>query len=326
MNSDSEEEFRQEREEIRFSESGSESEKEEQVFDINSDSEDEGILEQFKLHNRTHAVEQQESEESEEDWGTKNDYYLNEEEDSDNSDEEKEALKIQQKQLEDLNEDDFVSNLKFKPKITQKQKNKNITFYKNEVKKYEGVQNQLVSLYLLNISFYFAVESTMDCTNHPVLTTLEEIRGLLQKYEDLGLGMNDENTADLSGEDISDDESIGAEEIERRMLEQSDSESINAEEDEQDFNDNESGIDPTMFEQDSDHEQFSNEDSDSAEILTESTGFPIEEYVPIKPKRHTKKQDTFGESENLDLDLDDKRKRKKSLRFHANRVEKVFSN
>jgi hypothetical protein len=310
---DSEDEFTKQREQIHFDSEKEDEDEFEQVLDLDL-SEDEEMLQQFKMHNKTNYQEnEEEAEEESNNWGKRGDYYQDESED-DEEQEELEALKIQKRQLQELDHSDFIEELKPKKNIplneqiiqnietlTEKERKKLfkkklplVREFLKEFKKYSKVEVENVKLenikniYLMNISFYFAlITSSLNLVdkNHPVLEKLHYLKDMLNTLNSYYVDEQSELDEAVEDQDVTFEE-----EEEIVDYEESSEESL----------------------------ERSNEDT--------NVKFPFEEYVPLQgPTRLPKlKSDNFGENINLnDGDLEEKRAHKKSLRFHANRAQNV---
>ncbi|KAJ3260658.1 hypothetical protein HK103_000290 [Boothiomyces macroporosus] len=308
-------------------------ESEQEVFgmDYDEDSvEEEELLEKFKAHNR-HFLEpksdDEEEHEEEDGWGqSRNDYYVSDEATDDEAkEEEQEALRLQKKQVETFEEQDFLddnfenliknklksverkefnldeaeviqpnlSNLSVKEQMRLLKKNMpDILKYQKEFSviwselQNEGERDEVLFLkYLYLANLAYFLAMAASETN---TRTTHPAIDHLKKFEAL---------VSKSQQLVDEDQEESIEE-DYELVEQEDISAQSSEEEEE----QERAV------------EESEEESDAA----------IEEYQPYIPLKKKKKNASglFGEGEDIaEVDLEDKIRQKKSLQFHVNRVD-----
>ncbi|KAJ3269498.1 hypothetical protein HDV01_001344 [Terramyces sp. JEL0728] len=303
---------------------------EQEVFGMDYDddsAEEEELLEKFKAHNR-HVLEPNSDNEEEQDeagWGSsRNDYYVSDEATDDEAkEEEQEALRLQKKQVETFEEQDFLdddfenliqnklkdverkefnldeaeriqpnlSNLSVKEQMRLLKKNMpDILKYKKEFSViWEELQDEedrdevLFLKYLYLANLAYFLAMAASDTN---TRTSHPVVDHLKKFEELVSQSKQQTKVDDVEEDVEDDDV------------------------EEEFED--------LIEEEQEFEQDVVQDEEGSEDEL------VQEYKPLVPLKKKKKYSSgaFGEGEDIaEVDLQDKILKKKSLQFHVNRVD-----
>ncbi|KAJ3323113.1 hypothetical protein HDV06_002125 [Boothiomyces sp. JEL0866] len=300
-------------------------------YDDDSVEEEEELLEKFKAHNR-HIFEPKSDDEDEQQeadgWGqSRNDYYVSDEATDDEAKEEElEAMRLQKRQVEAFEEQDFMddnfenlirnklstvdrkeynldeteviqtnlSNLSVKEQLRLLKKNmpdilkyqKEFSVIWNELQYDEDKDDVLFLKYLYLANLAYFLAMAASETN---TRGSHPVVDHLKKFESL---------VSKTQQVVDDEDDISVQEVDIQS---------EAEED---------------IEQSDEQEEV--EEQDNSDESVEESEPEIEEYQPYAPLKKKKKHQSglFGEGEDIgEVDLEDKIKQKKSLQFHVNRVD-----